>query len=133
MLVFVSIIYIYIYTHVYHTAIYLYAVSSCIYDSASVWVCLNIGYPQKSPKLWTHVPVKWPTKMVYTTFSGTLRLSCRLRSEILASYAWQMCSGLAYLHYHYIVHRVGWLFFGGTREGWGVRNSVCFFDVVWVK
>ena len=44
MLVFVSIIYIY--THVYHTAIYLYAVSSCIYDSASVWVCLNIGYPQ---------------------------------------------------------------------------------------
>eukprot|EP00435_Cladocopium_sp_Y103_P013655 s3959_g3.t1 len=28
-----------------------------------------------------------------------------LPSDMLASYAWQMCSGLAYLHYHYIVHR----------------------------
>lgn len=31
--------------------------------------------------------------------------SVGLPSDMLASYAWQMCSGLAYLHYHYIVHR----------------------------
>jgi len=42
---------------------------------------------------------------------------------MLASYAWQMCSGLAYLHYHYIVHRAGWLFLG-MREG-GVVGVWC--------
>ena len=44
----------------------------------------------------------------------------RLREEILQAYAWQMLSGLAYLHYHYIVHREAgandWMSGEGARD-----------------
>ena len=86
--------------------------------------------PTKSPNLFKHVAVTVNGHVLFGGFVATFfphtffhRTFCSLRPEMLASYAWQMCSGLAYLHYHYIVHRAGAGFLLGMRAEWSVFGA----------